>query len=578
MKTAAGLAVIFALITTMGLAAPTAGSSASVVSRNTVVVTTTTDALNGDVSSMSALKAKPGRDGISLREALSAVDKAGGSATVYIMFSAARNGKTIQPHSLLPPIHRNHLVLEGVAPSGAPAEVTLDGRRVPRSVFAYVLLIQASDVTVRWLRFTGVEGGRTTSEQAVFVQAGKVPGSSPGPQAVANVRIEDSVFDNSGIPSESGTHGLLVTTFGKWGVNTHFSAITIARNTFLHYTEGVGVWTAFSGITATGVVIKDNRFDQDGYSIELSNGGAARQTGEQIVGNTITGSSLVRGMRISQPAISIVSTTGAIQHTLIEDNTISGVNGPAMSLGADSNTLIVNNVIRADTNAPAGFDIGGGTPGSASAVTIQNDTLVNEGTGSLLILHPNESGAVIVRNSILSEASSLPPFAPASPVLTQLPDVLTNSLITGPGWAGANGNITGDPKFVDEPKGDYHLAAGSPAINAGTQIGVPSDDLDGATRDAQPDIGAFEFAAMPRPLLTVTAELLGGSGTVTSSPAGITCGTACSARFDPYPTVTLIAKPDRGSRFLGWQSGCSGKARCTVTLSSAQSVTARFGP
>ncbi len=96
--------------------------------------------------------------------------------------------------------------------------------------------------------------------------------------------------------------------------------------------------------------------------------------------------------------------------------------------------------------------------------------------------------------------------------------MLTNSLISGPGWAGTNGNITGDPLFVNAPGGDYHLAAGSPAINAGTTVGAPSYDLDGAPRDAQPDIGAYEFGATPRPLLTVTAEQLGGSGTVTSNP------------------------------------------------------------
>ena len=107
---------------------------------------------------------------------------------------------------------------------------------------------------------------------------------------------------------------------------------------------------------------------------------------------------------------------------------------------------------------------------------------------------------------------------------------------------------------------------------------MPSDDFDGAPRGATPDIGAFEFGATPRPLLTVTAEQLGGGGTVTSSPAGITCGTACSAHFDPGTTVTLTAKPDRGSRFLGWSNGCSGVVRCTITLNGAQAVTARFAP
>ena len=40
---------------------------------------------------------------------------------------------------------------------------------------------------------------------------------------------------------------------------------------------------------------------------------------------------------------------------------------------------------------------------------------------------------------------------------------------------------------------DAHLLASSPAINAGTANGAPSDDFDARPRDAQPDIGAYEW-------------------------------------------------------------------------------------
>ena len=40
---------------------------------------------------------------------------------------------------------------------------------------------------------------------------------------------------------------------------------------------------------------------------------------------------------------------------------------------------------------------------------------------------------------------------------------------------------------------DAHLRAGSPAINSGSAADAPADDLDGRPRDAQPDIGAYEF-------------------------------------------------------------------------------------
>ncbi len=68
-----------------------------------------------------------------------------------------------------------------------------------------------------------------------------------------------------------------------------------------------------------------------------------------------------------------------------------------------------------------------------------------------------------------------------------------------------------------------------------------------------------------------------GHGTVTSSPAGIACGTTCSSQFVINTTVTLTASPALGSLFTGW-SGCDAVAddKCTVTVRANTSVTANF--
>ena len=68
-----------------------------------------------------------------------------------------------------------------------------------------------------------------------------------------------------------------------------------------------------------------------------------------------------------------------------------------------------------------------------------------------------------------------------------------------------------------------------------------------------------------------------GSGSVTSSPAGIDCGPTCSASFELSSVVTLTAAPAAGSTFTGWGGACSGTAStCTVTVLGARSVTADF--
>lgn len=71
----------------------------------------------------------------------------------------------------------------------------------------------------------------------------------------------------------------------------------------------------------------------------------------------------------------------------------------------------------------------------------------------------------------------------------------------------------------------------------------------------------------------------GGSGSVTSSPAGVACGATCVYTFDPGTSVTLTAAASDGSAFTGWTGACTGSgATCVVTMGAARSVTATFDP
>jgi hypothetical protein len=112
-----------------------------------------------------------------------------------------------------------------------------------------------------------------------------------------------------------------------------------------------------------------------------------------------------------------------------------------------------------------------------------------------------------------------------------------------------------------------------------TSIG-DSGDPDGAdSAEAQPSDGAPADSTdgeVTNPSVTVT-RAGNGSGTVTSSPAGIDCGATCSASYLPGTLVILDAAPAVGSTFTGWSGGgCAGTGSCQMTVNDATTVIANF--
>jgi hypothetical protein len=141
------------------------------------------------------------------------------------------------------------------------------------------------------------------------------------------------------------------------------------------------------------------------------------------------------------------------------------------------------------------------------------------------------------------------------------------------------GNETAvDPLFVNAAAGDFHERQDSPTVDAGTpDADLGGLDLDGnaRTQGPAPDIGAFETARPVQHTLTII-KVGAGSGSVTSSPAGIDCGNARSYTYDSDRSVTLTATPASGSVFTGWGGNCAGRGTCTLTLTADRSAIASF--
>lgn len=70
-------------------------------------------------------------------------------------------------------------------------------------------------------------------------------------------------------------------------------------------------------------------------------------------------------------------------------------------------------------------------------------------------------------------------------------------------------------------------------------------------------LGTAQDSLAPAASANVTVTMAGtGAGTVTSSPAGISCKPTCSAAFAAGTSVKLTPVAAKGSYFAGWSGAC----------------------
>jgi hypothetical protein len=117
----------------------------------------------------------------------------------------------------------------------------------------------------------------------------------------------------------------------------------------------------------------------------------------------------------------------------------------------------------------------------------------------------------------------------------------------------------------------------APSGRPGTSVRIRVTTVESDATGSGPSTGnvVFTYTHPVRETLTVK-EAGTGTGVVSSSPAGVYCGSACSHHFRYGSTVTLVASPAAGSRFAGWAGACAGLGSCMVQLTSPQVVTASF--
>jgi hypothetical protein len=244
------------------------------------------------------------------------------------------------------------------------------------------------------------------------------------------------------------------------------------------YSGGGLAWC--NGLTESNT-ITDNHASREGGGLDFCRG--------TIHGNVI------RGNTAYMSGGGLYMCSDRIQNNSIIDNYVDyhrgGGGGLALCFGIENNLIAGN-------SAPHGGGL------YCCFLTVQNCTIVGN------VAHSGSGGAICdykAQSTILNCII----WGNSAADGTQIYDTKDPSYSCVQGWTGGGeGNISGDPRFVD-PDGpdndpatyednDYHLAADSPCVDAGANyqwFSWPQQDLDGNCRlvGSTVDMGCYEYGA-----------------------------------------------------------------------------------
>jgi hypothetical protein len=255
------------------------------------------------------------------------------------------------------------------------------------------------------------------------------------------------------------------------------------------------------------------------------------------------------------------SATGSIVNG---NYSIAGINNAAL-LGARVTTIVIANGTR-----------------NADAVVTQtaNKTSVNWGDSIVYTITLKNNGPNNLNNSSTNQMSFSDIFPPQLSGVSWA-CVATGTNTTCPSASGA-GSISGHLKVGTGGNLKFTVSA---TIISGSGLGSVSNTAT-ATPGVRPDpdvsnnSSTLTLSIGAPHTLTFTKSGSTSSGSVTSAPAGVTCGTGCSSTSATYvdgSSVVLTATPIQGASFTGWSGACSGTSTtCAVSMTADKSVTATF--
>jgi uncharacterized repeat protein (TIGR01451 family) len=270
--------------------------------------------------------------------------------------------------------------------------------------------------------------------------------------------------------------------FADGSDNVLFSDNTVSLNTA---SGGGGLFLYESAATISGNTVATNTADV-GAGLDIHHSAVT------ISGNTITSNTA----NLAAGGLELYGGSATFRENIATFNTADACGGMGLS---DSDAVLTNTIV-ADNHA---YTAGSGLCIGGSSFRLLHTTIARNtgGDGSGVYVTDGDTQArVFLTNTILVSQTV------GITVTTGNTATLEGTLWGSGAWAnegdwGGAGtvvtgtvNLRGDPAFVDPDAGDYHIDAGSAAIDAGVDAGV-AVDVDGEPRPLYNsyDIGADEY-------------------------------------------------------------------------------------
>ncbi len=305
---------------------------------------------------------------------------------------------------------------------------------------------------------------------------------------------------------------------GAWGIFTGFSNnLDIENNTCTRSQTQHGIYVSNSCVNPVirNNVVWGNADSGIQLNGDLSQGGTGLITGALVVGNVIHDNGTSGGSAIN---------CDGVQNAVIESNLLYTNHASGIALfQIDGATGSKNNVI-ADNTIVMASD-------ARWALTLQNASTGNVVFNNILLDNNAANGSIDISTDSLSGF-----FSDYNAVMNRFTTSDGATVQSLAQWQAATGQdlhsfIAAASQLFRNPAGnDYHLAAGSPAIDAGTANlagdTAPTTDLDGNPRPsgAGYDIGAYEYQSavtLPPSSLNYTAGFASATGLTLNGAAKI---------------------------------------------------------